>query len=336
MINVEKIEEIFQINENQFFSKAFCFYQYQAQHNPLFSQYISALNFKNETINSISDFAFLPISFFKSHLIETSGIPLLANGSSPITFESSGTTLQNKSKHFVPDSILYNYSFINSFQYFYGAIEEYCVIGLLPSYLEQGHSSLVYMMNHLIEKSRHPDSRFYLYNHQELFETLISLESQKQKTIVVGVTYALLDFAEKYPHSFSSIIFMETGGMKGRRQEMIREDVHHILKSQWNLDTIHSEYGMTELMSQAYSKCDGIFHCPPWMKVIVRDIYDPFQIEKTGKGVLNIIDLANIHSCCFIATDDLGEVYTDGSFKVIGRLDNSDIRGCNLMYQDSV
>ncbi len=325
-------EEIFKIKDEDFLNKSIDFFHHQFDNNHIYKQYIHVINRKNLTPNSIEDFVFLPISFFKTHQVVCKNTPLLNPNSSPLLFESSGTTQQNKSRHYINDSILYEKSFLSSFQSFYGAIEDYCIIALLPSYLEQQHSSLVYMMRDLINKSQHELSGFYLYNFEELYSNLLVLQQNKQKTILMGVTYALLDFAEKFSLSFPELIVMETGGMKGRREEISRDSVHEILKKQFQLKTIHSEYGMTELLSQAYSQGNGIFKCPACMKVLVRDINDPFSINEKGKGAINIIDLANIHSCCFIATDDVGEVYEDGSFKINGRLEFSDLRGCNLMY----
>jgi hypothetical protein len=218
---------------------------------------------------------------------------------------------------------------------FYGPINEWCILGLLPSYLERKNSSLVYMVNRLIELSEHPQSDFYLYEYEKLFAVINELEKRGQKTLLIGVTFALLEFAEKFSLPLKHTTIMETGGMKGRREELVREEVHKILKRSFRVSAIHSEYGMTELLSQAYSKGDGIFYCPPWMKTIIRDEEDPFKI-KNGSGILNVIDLANIYSCSFIATDDLGKIYPDGSFEVLGRIDNSDIRGCSLLYVSEI
>jgi hypothetical protein len=241
----------------------------------------------------------------------------------------------------VKDIDIYKESFTKSFELFYGPVTNWCVIGLLPSYLERKNSSLIYMVDELIKKSSHPQSGFYLHEHEKLYPVLQSLENAKQKTILFGVTFALLDFAEKYPLPLQHTIIMETGGMKGRREEMIRREVHDILQKSFHAPVIHSEYGMTELLSQAYSKGNGIFHCPPWMKVLVRDDEDPLTIRELSlspspgpvAGAINVIDLANIYSCSFIATDDAGKLYQDGSFEVLGRIDNSDLRGCSLMYE---
>ena len=219
-----------------------------------------------------------------------------------------------------------------AFEKAYGPVHEYCILALLPAYLERANSSLVLMADEFIKRSSHAQSGFYLYNYPALAETLVMLEEQKQKTLLLGVTFALLDFAEQFPISLKNTIVMETGGMKGRRKEMIREEVHTVLKKAFGGSSIHSEYGMTELLSQAYSKGEGIFECPPWMKILVREEDDPFAVtDRAGRGVINIIDLANIYSCSFISTDDAGQLYADGKFEVLGRIDNSDIRGCSLM-----
>ncbi|MGB3091567.1 MAG: acyl transferase, partial [Chitinophagaceae bacterium] len=246
-------------------------------------------------------------------------------------FESSGTTGSINSKHQVKDLSLYEESFTRGFELFYGAVSEWCVIGLLPSYLERKNSSLVYMVEKLIQLSGHSQSGFYLHEFDRLYETLAALEKKQQKTLLIGVTFALLDFAEKYSLPLQHTVVMETGGMKGRRKEMIRQEVHQLLKTAFQLPVIQAEYGMTELLSQAYSKVDGIFSSPPWMKILVRDEEDPFIVKRTGSGTINVIDLANFYSCSFIATDDVGKVHADGSFEVLGRIDGSDLRGCSLM-----
>lgn len=246
-------------------------------------------------------------------------------------FESSGTG-GPVSRHLVADIHLYEESFTRGFERFYGPPEEWIILALLPSYLERGHSSLVFMVDELIRKTGSPDSGFYLHNLPELAEQLERLKGRSQKVILIGVTYALLDFAEQYPMDLSGVCIMETGGMKGRRKEQTREAVHEVLKKQFRTEHIHSEYGMTELLSQAYSSGEGIFKAPPWMKVYRRDLYDPLQVSaEPGRGALNVIDLANLYSCCFIATQDLVNIRKDGNFEVLGRTDNADIRGCNLM-----
>jgi len=236
------------------------------------------------------------------------------------------------SKHLVTDVSWYEESFRRAFGLFYGDIKSYCVLALLPSYLEREGSSLIYMAEDLVKSSENPDSGFYLYNHEELFQQLKKHQQAGKPTLLIGVTFALLDFIEHYQLDFPELIVMETGGMKGRRKEMIREELHQTLCKGFGVKSIHSEYGMTELLSQAYSKGDGIFNCPPWMKIITRDTNDPMtELAVNQTGGINIIDLANINSCSFIATQDLGRTYGDGSFEVLGRFDNSDIRGCNLL-----
>ena len=335
---------IFNVNESNFDDLVLEIFQFQYQHNPIYRTYIDTLRFNPKTINKLSDIPFLPIRFFKTHRVTTTDFEPVYQ------FESSGTTQTGNSRHFVKDIEMYRQSFVTAFELFYGQLEDWCVIGLLPSYLERSNSSLVFMVNELIRKSGHEQSGFYLNDYEKLYENLKNLQGKKQKTLLIGVTYALLDFAEKYSLPLTHTTVMETGGMKGRREEIVREEVHDLLKREFQLDFIHSEYGMTELLSQAYSKGDGIFYCPPWMKVLVRDEEDPFEVQSsepgvqssefrvksidsrlTTKGVINIIDLANIYSCSFIATDDAGKLYADGSFEVLGRIDNSDIRGCSLM-----
>jgi len=335
---------IFNVNESNFDDLVLEIFQFQYQHNPIYRTYIDTLRFNPKTINKLSDIPFLPIRFFKTHRVTTTDFEPVYQ------FESSGTTQTGNSRHFVKDIEMYRQSFVTAFELFYGQLKDWCVIGLLPSYLERSNSSLVFMVNELIRKSGHEQSGFYLNDYEKLYENLKNLQGKKQKTLLIGVTYALLDFAEKYSLPLTHTTVMETGGMKGRREEIVREEVHDLLKREFQLDFIHSEYGMTELLSQAYSKGDGIFYCPPWMKVLVRDEEDPFEVQSsepgvqssefrvksidsrlTRKGVINVIDLANIYSCSFIATDDAGKLYADGSFEVLGRIDNSDIRGCSLM-----
>ena len=334
MITIQNIHQIFSETSQNFDKKSIAFFQHQSENNIFYKKYIDTIFANTKQILEIGDIPFLPIQFFKNEKIITNQIEKIDAQKEEIVFESSGTTSQIKSKHFIQDIDVYKMSFMQCFRQFYGNIEDYCIMGLLPSYLERSHSSLVYMVRVLIEKSKHPLSNFYLYNTDELFDNLRNTEASNQKTILFGVSYALLDFAEKYAIDFRNTIVIETGGLKGRREEMIREEVHALLQKSFNTKDIHAEYGMTELLSQAYSNGKGIYSCPPWMKVLVRDINDPFQISKKGKGVLNVIDLANIHSCCFIATDDVGEVFEDGSFLVNGRLDNSELRGCSLMYEN--
>ncbi len=300
-------------------------FQHQYQYNKVYRQWCHLLKVNPEKVEAITQIPFLPVQFFKTHDVITGSFE------PEIIFESSGTTQTTNSQHLVKEVSIYQQSFIKAFELFYGNIGDWCFLGLLPSYLERQGSSLVMMVDELIQQSQHPQSGFYLYEYEKLAATLHALEAMQQKTLLIGVTYALLDFVEQFPQSLKYTIIMETGGMKGKRKEMTRQEVHAQLQDAFGLPVIHSEYGMTELLSQAYSKGNGIFHCPSWMKVLVRDEEDPLQINEIGRGVLNIIDLANINSCCFIAVDDAATINDDGSFEVLGRVDNSDIRGCSLM-----
>ncbi len=306
-------------------------FQFQALHNPVYKKYLELLKCKPGLVASTSQIPFLPVEFFKSHEIN---IKSQEPGIKTKTFDSSGTSGQEVSKHFVEDISVYEKSFRKGFELFYGPVKDFCVLALLPSYLEREGSSLVYMMDALIKDSGHPQSGFYLHNHHQLSEVLISLKEKKQKTLLLGVTYALLHFAESYPLDFPELIVMETGGMKGKREEMIRADVHEQLKGGFGVSHIHSEYGMTELLSQAYSGGDGIFKTPPWMKIIIHQQHDLFSEAGEGEaGVISVIDLANIYSCSFITTQDVGRKHANGSFEVLGRTDFSDLRGCNLMVE---
>jgi phenylacetate-coenzyme A ligase PaaK-like adenylate-forming protein len=329
------IDNIFSIiNFGEFRKEALSVFQYQATENEIYRTYLSKLNIDSNKITELDQIPFLPIEFFKTHQVVT----LPTNKEQLITsnelFTSSGTTGMVQSKHYVNDVSIYEKSYLKGFELFYGNVEDYCVLALLPSYLERDGSSLIYMADDLIKKSKHPDSGFYLNNYDELISKLTVLESRGQKTILLGVTYALLDLIEKQKFSLKNTIIMETGGMKGKRKEMLREELHTILCNGFGVNVIHSEYGMTELLSQAYSKANGVFYCPPWMRVFIRDVNDPFAFLSHNKtGGINVIDLANINSCSFIATQDLGKIFSDTSFEVLGRFDNSDIRGCNLLVQ---
>ncbi|MFS4468677.1 acyl transferase [Maribacter sp. 2210JD10-5] len=320
-------DEIFKIKtEADFLSKTLQTFQFQYTNNTVYRTYCEHLSINPKEVTSLEDIPFLPIQFFKSHqIVSTKKVP-------EITFSSSGTTGSATSQHHVTDLKIYQHSYLKGFEFFYGPVEEYCTLALLPSYLERNGSSLVYMVNDFIEKSTHPESGFFLKDLHTLNETLIKLQKQGTKTLLIGVSFGLLDFVEKYRLQFKNTVVMETGGMKGRRKEIIREELHQFLKEGFGVEKIHSEYGMTELLSQAYSKGDGIFQCPPWMKIMIRDTEDPFLYHKNGKtGGINVIDLANINSCSFIATQDLGKIHTDNGFEILGRFDHSDIRGCNLM-----
>ena len=321
------IYNIFDISSPREFNlRALDTFRYQYGNNPIYRQFCDYLRKTDSNVESLEDIPFLPISFFKTKDI------LTKNAIAEAIFTSSGTTGSQTSRHMVSNLGLYERSFRNAFQHFYGNIAEYCVLALLPSYLEREGSSLVYMVEDLIQKSGHEASGFYLNDLKGLHNKLVQLNTQGQKTLLIGVSFALLDMAEKYPVQLEHAIVMETGGMKGRRKELIREELHRILKIGFGVENIHSEYGMTELLSQAYSKGNGIFETPPWMKVVIRDTEDPLASQGLNKtGGLNIIDLANRDSCSFIATQDLGKAYKDGTFEILGRFDNSDIRGCNLM-----
>lgn len=321
------LEPIFNIaNDTEFNASALKIFDFQYHQNPVYREFCTYLGKNSSNVRQLGDIPFLPISFFKTKKV------VCGSFSPDIVFSSSGTTGSEVSKHYVRNLALYEESYLAAFKQFYGPIEDYCVLALLPSYLEREGSSLIYMADDLIKKSGHPDSGFYLDRLDRLYDTLIKLEARDTKTLLLGVSFALLDMAEKYSLNLRNTIIMETGGMKGRRKEMIREELHHVLKTGLGVPHIHSEYGMTELLSQAYSQGNGIFKAPNWMKVLTRETEDPLtpqDLEKTGG--INIIDLANVHSCAFIATQDLGKVYADGSFEISGRFDHSDIRGCNLM-----
>lgn len=320
---------IFDNNAN-FENLAYALFKYQYENNPLYRTYARSVNKDIDRIHKPEEIPFLPILFFKTRDVVTGSF------TPEIIFESSGTTGERPGRHLVKDASVYRQSFRKAFELFYGPATDLTIIGLLPSYLERRHSSLVYMVEDLIALSGKPDSGFYLYEWEELAQRLQKLEKQRSKTLLIGVTFALLDFAEKYPMKLDHTLVMETGGMKGRREELTRDEVHDFLRRQWGTDRIHSEYGMSELLSQAYSSGEGRFRCPPWMKIFLRDETDPLHLYRPEKkegqrGLINIIDLANIHSCAFIATDDIGRLYPDGSFEVLGRADHSDIRGCNQL-----
>jgi len=320
-------EQIFSIqSETQFRQAALQVFRYQAENCRIYQNFIGGLGFDPSSIKHFAEIPFLPISFFKSQQILSSSDPI------QVTFTSSGTTGITTSRHLVTDISWYEESFRKGFELFYGDISQYTILALLPNYLERAGSSLIYMVEDLIKQSHNPDSGFFLYNHDELYHQLKKQQQNNKPTVLIGVTYALLDFVENYQINFPGLIIMETGGMKGRRKEMIREELHTQLCNGFGVNSIHSEYGMTELLSQAYSTGEGIFNCPPWMRILARDTNDPLSILTDGKaGGINVIDLANIHSCSFISTQDLGKLHPDGSFEVLGRFDDADIRGCNLL-----
>ncbi|WP_418512414.1 acyl transferase [Corallibacter sp.] len=319
--------DIFNIKtQKEFETMALSVFKHQFENNATYRSFCDLLYIHPSDVKDIKEIPFLPIQFFKTHAIISSQKAIEK------TFTSSGTTGSVTSKHHVTNLDVYKNSFKKAFEVFYGDISEYTVLALLPSYLEREGSSLIYMVDDLIKSSKAPESGFYLDNLSELKETLITLDNSGKKVLLIGVSFALLDLIASYSFNLKNTIVMETGGMKGRRKEMIRQELHTELKKGFGVDAIHSEYGMTELLSQAYSHGHGIFKCPNWMKILTRDTEDALTIQDTNKtGGINVIDLANINSCSFIATQDLGRVHDDNSFEIIGRFDNSDIRGCNLM-----
>lgn len=319
--------DIFAISSQKQFEKtALQTFRFQYENNLVYQEFCNFLKTDYRKVKSLQQIPFLPIQFFKSHAVVSNANSIQA------TFTSSGTTGMITSKHLVADVTLYEESYRKGFSQFYGNIEDYAVLALLPSYLERKGSSLIYMVEDLIQLSNHPESGFYLHNHDELIAKVIALDHAGQNVILIGVTYALLDLVEKHQFQLKHTIIMETGGMKGKRKEMIREELHEQLCKGFGVSAIHSEYGMTELLSQAYSLGEGVFECPSWMQILIRDTEDALTNIQDGKtGGINVIDLANINSCSFIATQDLGKKNPNNSFEVLGRFDNSDIRGCNLM-----
>jgi len=323
-------KRIFNItSETEFNNLSLEVFNYQYINNRVYNEFVKYLGKDPLKIINLYNIPFLPVEFFRNHKIIT------GEASFEMVFESSGTTGVFPSKHYVKDLKLYERSFLSSFRFFYGEPQKYLFIVLLPSYTERESSSLVYMADKLIKMSGHPQSGFYRYNSNAMLSAVEKARKEKLRILLLGVSFALLDLAEDQSPDLSGVFIMETGGMKGRRKELTREQLHTILKEKFNVSEIHSEYGMTELLSQAYSKNEGIFYCPPWMKIIIRDPLDPLTLYNQPflTGGINIIDLANINSCSFLATGDLGNIHKDGGFEVIGRFDNSDIRGCNLMIE---
>ncbi len=319
--SIFNIQSPFEFNEI-----ALSLFRYQYKNNTIYNRFVDALGINESTIYHPEQIPFLPVSFFKTHRIVTGDFP------EQLVFESSGTTGAETSKHFVVDADLYQRSFTSGFEFFYGDLSKYAVFALLPSYLERQNSSLVYMVERIMQKSNRQMGGFYLNELDELKTRLLDARDQGLKIMLFGVTFALLDMAETFPVSIPEAVIIETGGMKGRRKELTRTELHETLCRAFGVEKIHSEYGMTELLSQAWSKGDGVFRCPPWMKVLIADTNDPLTILEEGRsGGINIIDLANVHSCAFIATQDLGRTFEDGTFEVLGRFDNSDIRGCSLL-----
>jgi len=301
-------------------------FNYQAAANPVYRNFLSYLKIVPSDITQPSRIPFLPISFFKSQMIVCSGV------SPEIVFTTSGTTGADPGRHFIGSLRFYKKIFLEAFNIFYGDIKHYCILALLPSYLERTGSSLIYMVDEMIRETGNSNSGFYLHDLAALKQKLDESGKMNHPVLLIGVTYALLDLAEKFPGCLENVTVMETGGMKGKRREMVREEVHGKLQQAFGVPSIHSEYGMTELLSQAYSAGNGIFKSPPWMRVLIRDINDPFGGDLESRtGAINIIDLANVDSCAFIATQDVGKNHPDGSFEVLGRFDESDLRGCNLL-----
>lgn len=314
-------------SETEFLEAALRAFNYQYQNNHVYKQWVNLLKVNPNKVNTIHKIPFLPIEFFKSQEVVCGKIT-----NSTVAFTSSSTTSQTPSKHYVNDIAVYQNSFLTAFNRVYGNPADYCFLALLPSYLERQGSSLVYMCDYLIKKSKHPLSGFFLSNINELKNAIELLNASGQKTILIGVSYALMDLCDTGIKLNNNFIVMETGGMKGKRKELLKHELHHYLKNGLGVANIHSEYGMTELLSQAYSKADGKFYGPPWMKILIRDVDDALSYRTDDKtGGINVIDLANINSCAFIATKDLGRQQNDGSFEIMGRYDHSDVRGCNLM-----
>lgn len=319
--------DIFSISDfRNFETEALKIFRFQAQRNQVYKRFIDLLNVDISNVTGIDQIPFLPVEFFKSHKV------LSSDKKAEEVFTSSGTTGSVQSKHIVTDLKIYEDSFVKGFECFYGPIEDYTVLALLPGYLERQGSSLIYMVDHFIRKSNSEQSGFYLNELDALSDLLKDLDSKGKKVLLIGVSYALLDLIEQHEFSLNHTIVMETGGMKGRRKEIVRKELHQILCRGFGVDRIHSEYGMTELLSQAYSLGKGIFETPPWMKIFIRDTEDPFHfLGNHRNGGINVVDLANINSCSFIATQDLGNKLSENQFEILGRFDHSDIRGCNLM-----
>lgn len=323
------VAHLFDISDDhQFNAAALATFRYQYEYTSVYRQYVTHLGVQPDRVDHYTKIPFLPIQFFKTQSI------IVKDKTPEITFTSSGTTGMVTSRHPVADVQVYEKSFRNAFELFYGDIKDAAILALLPSYLERSGSSLIYMVDDLIKSSHQEESNYFLYNHEDLYRVLQKLHVKGTKTILIGVTYALLDFIEKYTVNFLDLIVMETGGMKGQRKEMVRHELHELLCKGFGTSTIHSEYGMTELLSQGYSYGHGLFKTPPWMKILIRDTNDPLTLlDNTKTGAINVIDLANYYSCSFIATQDLGRYHENGDFEILGRFDNADIRGCNLLVQ---
>jgi hypothetical protein len=321
-------DSIFNISgERSFQEIALEIFSLQSERNPVYKDFIDNLGINRDKVKTIEEIPFLPVEFFRTQKVITAALP------PEKIFESSGTTGSHISRHYITDTGIYDRSILTTFKLFYGDPSEYLITALLPSYIERGNSSLIYMMDQLMRLSDDPQGGFYNHNVPDLLSLIEHRKKGKRKILLIGVSFALLDLAEKYSPDLSGVIVMETGGMKGKRKEITRGELHSVLKNKFNVQAIHSEYGMTELLSQAYSARGGLFRCPPWMKILLREPQDPFSLitEPGRTGGLNIIDLANLNSCSFLSVSDLGRLHEDGSFEVLGRFDNSDIRGCNLL-----
>ncbi len=319
--NAFTTDAIFNDNESDFVALAIKIFAFQRENNAIYRSFC-----QNRPIPyGLESIPFLPISFFKTHVVACTQGPFEK------VFTSSGTTGMDVSRHYQADLSTYETAFLRGFELFYGAPHQYAILCLLPAYMEREGSSLIYMAERLVRESGQADSGFFLKSEGELVEMMMRREKTGQKSLVLGVSFALLDFAEQNPMPLAHTIIMETGGMKGRRREMTRMELHETLRKAFGVEAIHSEYGMTELLSQAYSTGEGRYRCPPWMRVLVRDEDDPLRVQTEGAGILCIADLANWNTCSFLETADVGRVFPDGSFEVLGRMDNSDIRGCSLL-----
>lgn len=320
--------DLYSLNEGNFADIALQLFHFQSENNPVYKEYLRHLGCDARAVTALAQIPFLPISFFKKHSIKTGA------WTAEVSFSSSGTTGLSPSVHPVKDLTFYLNHTVRCFEYFFGSLENYRFLCLLPSYLERKGSSLISMMTHFIKRSRSSNSGFYLNHTEELLRELKNSDDGGKKTVLWGVTFALLDLASRYQPDLGRCLVFETGGMKGRREELTRHEVHEILKSAFAVEKIYSEYGMTELFSQAYTRGENAFFCPPWMKIVVRDMTDPFRkglLNETGG--INVIDLANVDSIAFLETEDIGRAYANGSFEVLGRFDNSEVRGCNLMVE---
>lgn len=319
-------DKVRSLKSDEFEGLALELFHFQARENAVYREFLGHLKIKPQAVNSLEELPYMPIGFFKQRRVSIYDKP------APTIFSSSGTTGQQTSKHHVYDLAFYHESSLANFAYFYGDVANYCVLALLPSYLEREGSSLIFMAQQFVSRSQDADSGFYLHDLKALSKMLSQKQAEGKRVLLLGVTFALLNLAEQFPQKLENVVIMETGGMKGKRKEMLRSQVHGLLSQAFQQKEIHSEYGMTELLSQAYSRGQGRFQCPRQMRVAVREVDDPLSAARHGKtGGLNIIDLANIESCAFLQTEDLGRTFADGSFEVLGRFDHAEIRGCNLM-----